>query len=222
MRFVHAPIVRQVLAPGQIAMKREILKIDKSQRVLRVFNLAPVAVVVRRKHGRCLTAPMTTFSSATSLVALLCVVLASMKKADAVCRASDVNIWYAGGAADTTKHIKTFEAAGYRLVYTSNYLTNSDLRVNVIMIRDSSIKTSYRMNALTDSTPPSLPGFCANAVSTHTNRNDYITYMDEECDNSVVDQKLWYDMGEDSFRKKAQELYDKGYNMRAFAVYGCR
>jgi hypothetical protein len=164
---------------------------------------------------------MATLSSITRAVALFCVLLAFLQNIEAVCRSSDVNIWYAGTEKDSNNHIREFQAAGYRLVYTSNYLTDTDLRVNVIMIRDSSIKTSYRLNGLPGSTPLRPFGFCSSAVSAHTNGKDYITYVDQECD-SKHNQEVWYGMSATGFRDKTDELYEDYYNINSLAVYGCK
>lgn len=164
---------------------------------------------------------MATFSNITRAVALLCLLLALVQTADAVCRSSDVDVWYAGTEKDTNNHIQEFQAAGYRLVYTSNYLTNTDLRVNVIMIRDSSIKTSYRLNNVAGSVPPRPSGFCSSAVSAHTNGKDYITYVDQECD-SKHNQEVWYGMSASGFRDRTDLLYDNYYNINSLAVYGCK
>lgn len=147
-------------------------------------------------------------------------ILTGLPCISAVCFAKDVDVWYAGGADGTASYLSRFESSGYRLVYSGHYLTSTDLRVNAITIRDSTIKSTYVMNVLPRDLPHK-PGFCINTISAHTNSKDYITAEYEACDGSYL-QAVWTGMSTQAFIEKAAELHLGSYNLRGFAAYGCK
>lgn len=164
---------------------------------------------------------MGTLRMRAGLVALACALLAVITHTWAVCLSSDVDVWFAGGQDEAGSYIRKREEAGYRLVYTSIYPTSTDLRVNVIMIRDSSIKSRYELNALADDVSSTPSGFCDSSISGYGIGDDYITSVYEKCD-SINEQDVWFGMSKSSFLEKADELHDEGYNLRSFSGYGCK
>jgi hypothetical protein len=162
---------------------------------------------------------MGIWRDTVGLAALACMLLNVLPCAHAVCHAKDVDVWYAGPAGETIGYINSFEAAGYRLLYSGHYLTDTDLRVNAISIKDSTIKSNYALNVL----PANLvqkTGFCINTISAHTNGKDYITAEYEECDSSYK-QTIWTGMSSKGFQDKAEELHLGPNTLRTFAAYGC-